>query len=181
MAKFRDQFVVALLFSTVEAYALLHFAPQYKPTGGLGRLAEWFAIANVALLLFYRWYIYPFYVSPLRDLPGPSGAKPLIGHGMIQFSKPPGDKLRQWVNTIPNDGLIHFNGFFNQDTLIATTHETLKAVLSDNPYDYVKPAPFVNILRRILGDGLILVEGSVHKFQRKREHHLPPSILKRNC
>lgn len=72
------------------------------------------------------------------------------------------------INTIPNDGLLHFRSFFNRSVVVPTSHETLKTVLSDYPYDYEKPAPFVTILRRILGDGLILVEGAVHRFQRKR-------------
>lgn len=167
--KLRDQLMIAILFSAVEAYVLLHIAPQYKPTGGLGRLAEWFMIGNVVLLLTFRWGVYPNFLSPLRDLPGPTGGKFLIGHGMMQFSKPPGEQLRKMVNEIPNDGLLRFKSFFNQDTLVPTTHETLKGVLSDHTYDYVKPSQFVKILRRILGDGLILVEGDVHKFQRKRE------------
>lgn len=173
MAGFRDQVVTALFGSVVEAYVLLHFAPQYKPAGGLGRLAEWFMIANLFVLLTYRWFIYPNFVSPLRDLPQPIGGYPLIGHGMMQFSNPPGDQLRKLVNTIPNEGLIRFKGFFNQDVLIPTTHQTLKAVLSDHTYDYEKPMQFVRILRRILGDGLILVESDVHKFQRKRKPPLP--------
>lgn len=172
-SKIRDQLMVAIIFSAFEAYILLHFVPSFKPTGGLARLAEWFMIGNVVCLLTYKWGIYPNFLSPLRDLPGPKGGYPLIGHGMVQFSHPPGDDLRKMVNAIPNDGLLRFKGFFNQDVVVPTTHQTLKAVLSDHTYDYEKPMQFVTILRRILGDGLILVEGDVHKFQRK---HLLPAF-----
>lgn len=161
--------MVAILFSAVEAYVLLQ-TTSFKPTGGLGRLTEWFMIGNLVCLLTYRWGIYPNFLSPLRDLPGPKeGGYPLIGHGMVRFSRPPGEALRKMVNSIPNDGLIRFKGFFGQDTLVLTNHQTLKAVLSDHTYDYEKPGKIVKILRRILGDGLILVEGDVHKFQRKRK------------
>lgn len=176
--RLRDQLMFAILFSAVEAYTLLHFAPQFKPTGGLGRLAEWFMIGNVVCLLTYRWFIFPNLLSPLRDLPGPKGGKFLIGHGMMQFSHPPGEDLRKLVNDVPNDGVLRFKSFFNQETLVPTTHNTLKEVLSDHAYDYVKPSQFVNILRRILGDGLILVEGDVHKFQRKRRFSLLTSRVR---
>ncbi|KAB8337073.1 hypothetical protein FH972_021377 [Carpinus fangiana] len=173
MAKLRDLLVYILAVSAVEGYGVIHFAPQLRPAGGLGRLGFRLFLINVALLATYRWLIYPFFLSPLRKLPGPKGGNLFLGHGMLQFSKPPGDHLRKWVNSIPNDGLLRFRGFFNQDILIPTTHETLKQVLSDHTYDYVKPSQFVTLLRRILGDGLILVEGNVHKFQRK---HLLPSF-----
>ena len=168
MAKLRDHFMLVCLFSAVEGYLILHFAPQLRPTGGLGRLGFRLFLANVGLLITYRWFIYPFLLNPLRKIPGPSGGNLFIGHGRSQFEKPPGEKLRQMVNNVPNDGLLYFRSFFNQAVVMPTAQETLKAVLSDNTYDYEKPGPFVTILRRILGDGLILVEGSVHKFQRKR-------------
>lgn len=167
--KLRDYVMSIVLLSAVESYALIHFAPQLKPTGGLGRVLERAVLLNIGLLILYQLLIYPFFVSPLRKLPGPEGGNLIIGYGMIQFMKPPGEKLKQWMNTIPNDGLIYFRGFFNMPTIVPTSHEALKAVLSDHTYDYEKPQRFINILRRILGDGLILVEGNIHKFQRKRE------------
>ena len=51
--------------------------------------------------------------------------------------------------------------------------ENLKAVLGDNAYDYEKPSPVRTFLVRILGAGLILVEGDEHRFQRK---HLLPAF-----
>ena len=46
-------------------------------------------------------------------------------------------------------------------------------MVGDNTYDYVKPTPVVTFLTKILGAGLILVEGDEHKFQRK---HLLPAF-----
>jgi cytochrome P450 len=75
--------------------------------------------------------------------------------------------MLNWVQDIPNNGLICFRGFFNQHRLIPTSPETLKSVLSDNSYDFEKPLSIRKFLAKILGAGLILVEGDVHKFQRK--------------
>lgn len=73
------------------------------------------------------------------------------------------------MEQVPNDGLVHFRDFFNADALVPTSHENLKTILSDNTYDYEKVPAVARVLRSIIGDGLILVEGAVHKFQRQRE------------
>ena len=51
--------------------------------------------------------------------------------------------------------------------------DSLRAILGDHTYDYVKPTPIRSFLIRILGEGLILAEGDLHRFQRK---HLLPSF-----
>jgi cytochrome P450 len=75
--------------------------------------------------------------------------------------------MLNWVQEIPNDGLLRFRGFFNEYRLIPTSPETLKSVLADNSYDFEKPPAIRKFLVKILGAGLIIVEGDVHKFQRK--------------
>lgn len=79
--------------------------------------------------------------------------------------------MRRWVAEIPNDGLIRFRSFMNAERLLPTTPETLKSVMSDNSYDYEKPANVRKFLGKILGEGLVISEGGLHKFQRK--HALP--------
>jgi cytochrome P450 len=96
---------------------------------------------------------------------------PLVGHGLSLFKKPPGVDLLHWMKTIPNDGLIMFRAFGNQPRLILTNPKTLGEVLVHKSYDFYKPRPLRNFLRRILGDGLIIVEGDEHRFQRK---HIMP-------
>lgn len=100
----------------------------------------------------------------------------LWGNTSAQFSKPPGETLRRWVAEIPNDGLLRFRTVANRDRLICTTPETLKSVMSDNSYDFEKPSEVRRFLVMVLGNGLIISEGSLHKFQRK--HLLPAFQLK---
>ena len=45
--------------------------------------------------------------------------------------------------------------------------------MSDHSYDYEKPVLLREFLQQILGKGLLMVEGSEHKFQRK---HLTPAF-----
>jgi cytochrome P450 len=50
---------------------------------------------------------------------------------------------------------------------MATTPEILSELLVTKCYDFPKPDDGRDILRIILGDGLVVSEGDVHKFQRK--------------
>lgn len=68
---------------------------------------------------------------------------------------------------VPNDGILNFRGLFNQDRLLVTNPKALSEILVGHPYDFEKPLKTRLFLRRILGDGLIIVEGDIHKFQRK--------------
>ena len=71
------------------------------------------------------------------------------------------------MQTVPNEGLITFRAFLNEERLAVTTPQGLAEVLVTKAYDFEKPPPLRNILRKILGDGLIIVEGDLHRFQRK--------------
>lgn len=172
--KTRDILVAAAVFSALEAVALNAFAPHLRPTGGVGRMLERFFIANIILYFLYAILIRPYFVSPLRHIPGPKGGNLVFGHSLdVRRSKPPGDVLRKWMEEVPNDGLIRFRDAFGKDGIMPTNQAMLKAVVTDNNYDYEKQPKVRDILRTILGDGLILVEGHEHKFQRK---HLLPSF-----
>lgn len=83
------------------------------------------------------------------------------------FKWPPGQDYLKWTKEVPNDGLIYCRGFGYSDRLLLTSPKALAEVLVTNSYDFEKPGPVRNFLRTILGDGLIIVEGDEHRFQRK--------------
>lgn len=78
---------------------------------------------------------------------------------------------------MPNDGLLRFRSFGNIERLVPTSPQVLKIILADNSYDYEKPYGVRKFLTLILGEGPILSEGSLHKFQRK---HLLPAFQVKN-
>jgi cytochrome P450 len=90
---------------------------------------------------------------------------------MALFRKPPGKDFLEWMNDIPNDGLLMFYGLGNQPRVLLTNPKALSEVLVQKSYMFKKPRQLRTFLRRILGDGLIIVEGEEHKFQRK---HIMP-------
>lgn len=172
--KTRDVLVGMAVLSGIEGVLLNQFLPEWRPVGGVGRLLERFFLVNFVLYLVYKLVIYPNFLSPLRGLPEPKGNNIFTGNAIrMRSSKPPGDQIRKWNEEIPNDGLIRMRYFGGSDALLVTGEAHLKQILTDNNYDYQKQQEPAKILRKILGDGLILVEGQEHKFQRK---HLLPSF-----
>lgn len=81
------------------------------------------------------------------------------------------------MKEVPNDGLIRIPSFMVDDRLLLTSPQTLGEVLVHKSYDYQKPPELRNFLRLVLGDGLIVVEGDEHKFQRK---HVSPAFTFRH-
>ncbi|TLD18681.1 cytochrome P450 monooxygenase FUM15-like [Venturia nashicola] len=164
--------IPTLLFSAAaEAFILTLAVPHYLPANPLLWTLLRTTLVNIGIYAIYKVFIYPFLLTPLRHLPSPSGGLPLLGHGLALFTKPPAIDFLKWVTEVPNDGLIYFRAFFYQDRLLVTSPEALAEVLVKKSYDFEKPAPLRKFLRQVLGDGLIIVEGEEHKFQRK---HIMP-------
>lgn len=103
-----------------------------------------------------------------------SGIYPLIGIPQISLRTPhAGAAILKMMTDVPNNGLIRVPGMFNSDSILPTDPSTLADVLVNKTYDFEKPKDLRQFLRLILGDGMILVEGDEHKFQRK---HVSPAF-----
>ena len=70
--------------------------------------------------------------------------------------------MREWINEIPNNGMIRFTTVFNQERLLLTSPETLSEVLVSKSYDWEKPKQMRQGLGRILGVGVLLATGEDH-------------------
>ena len=78
-----------------------------------------------------------------------------------------GTPQREWVNSIPNDGLIRYTTIFNSERILLTNAKALGEVMVAKNYDFVKPSFFKDVFGRVLGMGILLVEGDEHRQQRK--------------
>lgn len=132
-----------------------------------------FLVLNFVLYGIHKLILYPFLLSPLRHLPQAGGFKPLIGHGIIMFQRPPGQAHLNIMKATPNDGIIRILGFFHTDRLILTSPAALADVLVNKSYDFEKPPWSRAFLRKFLGDGLLMTEGDEHKHHRK---HIMPAF-----
>ncbi|CAK7220022.1 hypothetical protein SCUCBS95973_004016 [Sporothrix curviconia] len=176
-----------LVLSLVAAYGVTAWSRRAGPLASLASpsldspgpsilsSASLLAWAFVGAYLFqciafgiYSLLLYPFCLSPLRHLPQPrSGNVFLLGQFPRINREATGKPALDWINSIPNDGLIRYLGLFNQERLLITKPKALAEVLVSKNYDFVKPGQVRHALSRILGVGVLLAEGDEHRFQRK--------------
>ena len=85
------------------------------------------------------------------------------GHSAQIIRDPTGIPMRRWINSVPNDGLIRYNYYFNAERIFITKPKALAEVLVTKSYDFQKPNEARQVLGRLLGVGVLLAEGEEHK------------------
>lgn len=150
--------------SYVESLLLARYAPQYS----LGTFITAFLLffLQFSAYIFYSIVIYPRFFSPLRHLPEAPDGTFFLGQTKRIIREASGVPMREWVEHVPNNGLIRYSMWF-QERLLVTTPAALSEVLVTKNYDFIKPPQVRNGLGRILGIGILLAEGEEHKIQRK--------------
>ncbi|KAJ7143819.1 cytochrome P450 [Mycena epipterygia] len=106
--------------------------------------------------------VYEELSSPLRNLPGPKLANPILGH----FKQMDNDSTlaSKWREEFgPN---FQFRGLFNARQLYTTDKKALNHILV-NDHLYQKGPVATKIISHFLGNGLLAVEMDEHKRQRK--------------
>jgi cytochrome P450 len=129
-------------------------------------------IVAVILLVIYKAFVKPL-SSPLRYLPAPAQgpARKRL------FVEPNADQLVKWANKIPNEGFIKYHGILNVQKVLVTDPNAVHDILTVRPYSFIKPPATSKIIRSLLGNGLVVVEGDAHKTQKKA---LQPAFKVRN-
>ncbi|KAF4451790.1 hypothetical protein F53441_5265 [Fusarium austroafricanum] len=115
----------------------------------------------------FNVFVYPFYVSPLRHLPGPKDNVFFFGQAKKFLLVPwfP-DLFCKWSRDYPEAPLIRYLNYANGETLFVNTIEAYKQVLQTKSAFFVKPAFARQFAHEIIGDGLPFVEGKLHKLRR---------------
>lgn len=90
-----------------------------------------------------------------------------MGQFWCLVNEPQGQPLRRWINEIPHNGLIRYLDFFSRERIAVVGPKALAEVLVHKVNDFTKPPQFVRALGNILGIGLFLAEGEVHKVSRE--------------
>ncbi|RAL16318.1 cytochrome P450 [Aspergillus homomorphus CBS 101889] len=125
------------------------------------------ALATICRV-FYRVFLYPEFLTPLKNIPSPSGRSWFRGNSSSLILKHDWKRLAQWLEEIPNDGLIRYYMTGNLERLIVTNPKALSEILVTKVYDFEKPPLVRESLGRLTGQkGVLLVEGAEHKHQRK--------------
>ena len=125
----------------------------------------WIYLATVpAYVIVYVSYIYPFYISELRHVPTVPGF-PLWGQFYEIITTECGVSQRKWHNE--HGPIIRYFFPFGAERLSIAEDRAIHQMTVKNPYNYPKPVRAKLWMVRILGEGVLLAEGSEHVHQRK--------------
>ncbi|KAG0274791.1 hypothetical protein BGZ95_009459 [Linnemannia exigua] len=128
--------------------------------------------AFLPIYIFYKTYLYPTFLSPLRRIPGPPNKPkhnkyhiPFMGLFLDLVKEEPGSVYRDWIEQY--GGIVCHVSLFNSLQVVLGDPKAIQHVFSTYAYDYQKPDVAVRLLSAVIGKGLLLSEGDVHRRQRK--------------
>ncbi|KDQ54054.1 hypothetical protein JAAARDRAFT_160991 [Jaapia argillacea MUCL 33604] len=101
--------------------------------------------------------------SPLRRLQGPPSDSWFYGNFRQVFTSENSTLQEEWVAEYGHT--LKYKGMFNLDRIVTTDLRAIQHILSNSIYEKPPQARF--FLSRVLGEGLLLVEGEEHKNQRR--------------
>ncbi|KAI1421794.1 cytochrome P450 [Xylaria sp. FL1777] len=157
------------LAATVESLVVIKFyAEPFSRFFNLNAHLEIVAViflVNYAFAALFWGFIYPKLLSPLRHLAGPRNLVSIAHRTLIVSDRPSGDLFLDLVKKYPDQEILSLTAFDHQ--VVVTKPRMLADLLVHKPYDFIKPPKISGLLRHVLGDGLIMVEGDQHKFLRK--------------
>lgn len=136
--------------------------PQF-PNLTLLRIGSWIWILPT-MYIIHRCWIYPFYFSPLREIPTVP-CNPLWGHFSVLVREEAGVPHRSWHRKYGN--VFRFFLPFGIEVISVADEEALKQITVKDPYNFPYPSRVYILLRSILGKGLLIAQGETHALQRK--------------
>ncbi|KAH6646939.1 cytochrome P450 [Truncatella angustata] len=134
------------------------------------RVAQLWPLVLVQYLAFkyYRIFIYPHHISPLRHLPGPQNNHFFLGQTIhLLRADTPTTLYIEWMKQYPDAPFIRYLSFANTEVLVPNSINSHKEVLQAQCYSLSKAKFFLRIVKEVAGHGLILMEGDEHKAHRR--------------
>ncbi|KAI8089267.1 cytochrome P450 [Halteromyces radiatus] len=123
----------------------------------------------VRLILIYtigKYFVYRLYLHPANQLPGPPpDLIPFVGHFRQLLSKDAGVTHRAWAKKYGN--VFRYFAGGNHPRILIADADAVKQILTSNEFDFIKPPETKQFLTLFLGDGILVTEGDVHRYQRK--------------
>ncbi|CAG8616198.1 14678_t:CDS:2 [Cetraspora pellucida] len=121
-------------------------------------------IVTFVSCVLYKCYIYPFYLSPLRKIPGPPFENLFIGNYASFLKKEPAKAFIQLKKQY--GGIVRYHSLLNRPHIMISDPKLVQQVLVNRSYDFSK---YFNraVIREFFGNGILIAEGDSHKRQRK--------------
>ncbi|EAW13632.1 cytochrome P450 monooxygenase sphH [Aspergillus clavatus NRRL 1] len=157
--------------------AAVFFKPDYAVWGSrIATVILLFTAITVSKVV-YQLFLYARFFTPLKHFPTPSNRHWLRGNAPSVLVDTPHAQMKEWAKNVPNDGIIRYYIVGNMERLTVTNPTALSEILVSKAYDFAKPLVIRQALARVLGNGVLIAEGDVHKFQRK---NLKPAFAYRH-
>ncbi|EDO02304.1 hypothetical protein SS1G_04780 [Sclerotinia sclerotiorum 1980 UF-70] len=116
----------------------------------------------------------------LSHLPSPKGGSWWNGHWKRISGEPTGQPMLDWIQEVPNDGIIRYLGILNSERVMVTNAKALSEVLTTKNYDFVKPSTLRLGIGRLLGNGVLLAEGDELLSYLARKNLMPAFAFRHN-
>ncbi|ORX53689.1 cytochrome P450 [Hesseltinella vesiculosa] len=158
------------LLSNVESLVRTYVDTYIVPKLGIHASVRQVLIATGALTTFTyvisKYFIYRLWLHPTNKIPGPPvDWIPFAGNMPEIIREESGAPHKIWTKKY--GGIVSYKGAWNSNRILVTDPNLVKQVLTTHSYDYIKPPATSEFLRRILGNGLLVAEGDIHRMQRK--------------
>ncbi|KAI8140419.1 cytochrome P450 [Fennellomyces sp. T-0311] len=145
---------------------LLPWIEPYIQSSSLQQLLLKFGLTGTAIWIITRYFVYRLYFHPINSIPGPRvDWIPLIGNMREIIKAPPGVPHQKWTQRYGS--IVAYHGPWNRPRLLVTDPTLLKQILTTNQYDFIKSPQTSQFLEPVVGQGVLLAEGDVHRYQRK--------------
>ncbi|CAA7259771.1 unnamed protein product [Cyclocybe aegerita] len=116
-------------------------------------------------LLCHKLFLWPYFLSPLRQVPGPPLGHPVFGQSGTIIRSETGIPQREWVKKY--GPVVRVIGPVGIERMIFMRPEALHQMLVKDWLEYPRPGFLRNILGLVTGYGLLTVTGNDHKQMRR--------------
>ncbi|KAG6872955.1 hypothetical protein C0995_004839 [Termitomyces sp. Mi166 len=121
--------------------------------------------AAIGYFVVHRLWIWPFFLSPLRSIPGPPLGHPIFGQSLVIVRSESGIPQREWVKQYGS--VVRIMGPVGIERLIFMKPDALHHILVKHWLEYPRPSFLRHILGLVTGYGLLTVTGDEHRQMRK--------------
>ncbi|KAG0195529.1 hypothetical protein BGX28_001186, partial [Mortierella sp. GBA30] len=153
--------------SNMAVFSTLFHSIPLDPFTSIGTL-----VALLSSFIFYKAYLHPTFLSPLRHIPGPPNKSkynkyrlPFLGNFIDIIQEEAGVPHHAWIEEY--GGLVCYRGLFNTQRVLLADPQAIRHVFTTNSYKYVKSDQSRRLISSVTGNGVLHAEGDVHKKQRK--------------
>ncbi|CAO3631482.1 unnamed protein product [Cunninghamella blakesleeana] len=114
-----------------------------------------------------KYFVYRLFLHPANQLPGPPPDlfAPFLGNIRQILSTDAGVIHRKWANKYGR--VFRYFAGGNHPRILITDPELVKQVLTTDEFEFIKPPETKQFLSLFLGEGILVTEGSIHRYQRK--------------